>query len=381
MSDAEAMVSIVIPTRDRRDLLAGALESLRAQTHPDWEALVCDDGSTDGTRDLVDRLAAEDERIRFLSPAGAPGACARRNQGAGAARGAFVIFLDSDDLLAAHCLAQRVRALRANPGLGFGVFPCRVFRASPDDTPLLWNADTGESDIDRYLRKDIPWQTASVIWRRDILSQVGPWDEAALSGQDWEFHLRALIRGVPYSRFSGYDCYWRMPEPERESIGNRAHDPEHHRHRAVMVERVFHWLVEAGQLTQRRRDLLVGQFFFVATSLTAKGARRDAMRVWTRCRRLGLIGPRRHAEGLAYLRFWHRKGFRTWMRARFERAWPAEAIVVRSKTQWNTPLPGPPGTPSASTGLAAGGRMGNTIGPAPEATPPAPVPAGSTAAG
>ena len=49
--------------------------------------------------------------------------------------------------------------------LGFGVFPCRVFKQSPDDTPLLWNADTSEPDIDRYLRKDIPWQTASTSRR------------------------------------------------------------------------------------------------------------------------------------------------------------------------------------------------------------------------
>jgi hypothetical protein len=324
----------------------------------------------------VIELSRVDDRIRLLAPAGAAGACARRNQGVAAARGEFVIFLDSDDLLAPHCLAQRVAAMREHPGLAFGVFPCRVFHREPEDTPMLWNADTGESDIDRYLRKDVPWQTASVVWRRDALQHLGPWDEAALSGQDWEFHLRALIRRFAYQRFGTHDTYWRMPESTRESIGNRAHTPEHQQHRAVMVERVVALLEESGQLTQIRRVLSAGQFFLIATTLAAKGEKRDAMSVWTRCRRRGLITIGQYLEGLLFLRFWHRKGLRTRLRARFERTWPPGSLLERSKTQWTTPIrpddrSAQVNTTGTTTGvdipgstqedLAANGRMGKTV--------------------
>src|SRR5439155_2030799 len=111
----------------------------------------------------------------------------------------------SDDLLAEHCLSQRVPIMNAHRGLDFAIFPCRVFKKVPGDTDRLWNADKPENDIDRYLRKDIPWQTASAIWRRSGLSSVGPWDEEAPSWQDWEFYLRALIKGARYERFGVHD--------------------------------------------------------------------------------------------------------------------------------------------------------------------------------
>ena len=91
------LVSVVIPTYNRRLYLADALASVRAQTWPGWECVVADDGSSDGTRELVESLAASDGRIRFLPFGRRTGPGAARNRGVAAATGSVVAFLDSDD--------------------------------------------------------------------------------------------------------------------------------------------------------------------------------------------------------------------------------------------------------------------------------------------
>jgi glycosyltransferase involved in cell wall biosynthesis len=96
ISQASAcLVSVVIPTRNRRDLLLRAIESVRHQTHPRWEIVVVDDRSTDGTAEAV--LALADARIRLIVNRERCGAGFSRNYGAALSHGDYVAFLDSDD--------------------------------------------------------------------------------------------------------------------------------------------------------------------------------------------------------------------------------------------------------------------------------------------
>lgn len=92
------LVSVVMPARNAARTIESAIASVRAQTDPRWELIVVDDGSTDGTATLVERLAAEDPRIRLLRNAVAAGPGPARNRAIGDARGRWLAFLDSDDL-------------------------------------------------------------------------------------------------------------------------------------------------------------------------------------------------------------------------------------------------------------------------------------------
>ncbi len=149
--DARPLISIVIPTRDRAALLGETLDSIRAQTYDNWEAIVVDDHSTDATGEEMREASARDSRMRFISLNEKTGAPAARNLGAEQARGEFVIYLDSDELLAPWCLGDRVEVVRAHPELDFAVFPCQLFRERAGDTQLLWNRKTDENDLDRFL--------------------------------------------------------------------------------------------------------------------------------------------------------------------------------------------------------------------------------------
>lgn len=104
------LVSVVMPVFNRMDLTLGALDSLRRQTHPQWELIVVDDGSTQDMRLLVDAVEALGERGRYVRQANAgPGSA--RNRGWELARGEYVAFLDSDDLFMPQKLSVQLRAM------------------------------------------------------------------------------------------------------------------------------------------------------------------------------------------------------------------------------------------------------------------------------
>ena len=117
--------SVIIPFRDAQSTLPEALASLAAQTDPDWEALLVDDSSRDGSVALVRAAAEADPRLRLIhDPAqSAPrGVAATRNIGIAAARGAYVALLDADDRWLPEKLAAQRRAFEAGADIVFSAY-------------------------------------------------------------------------------------------------------------------------------------------------------------------------------------------------------------------------------------------------------------------
>ena len=104
------LVSIIIPCFNAEACLQETLDSALAQTHPEVEIIVVDDGSTDGTRALV---AAYGDRLRVIHGPN-QGAASARNTGTALARGEFLLYLDADDLLEPEAIASRLAALAAS---------------------------------------------------------------------------------------------------------------------------------------------------------------------------------------------------------------------------------------------------------------------------
>lgn len=91
-------VSVITPVFDAAEFLAQTLRSVQSQTLSDWEHILVDDGSTDGSLELIQRAADADSRVRFLRTRGRIGPGRARNQGLECARGKYAAFLDADDL-------------------------------------------------------------------------------------------------------------------------------------------------------------------------------------------------------------------------------------------------------------------------------------------
>lgn len=252
----------------------------------------------------------KDPRIRFINGERGPkgGVCTCRNIGIDEARASLIVFLDSDDLLTPECLEQRVAAMEANASLDFAVFPCERFLKTPGDMEEPFAIDTLEGDLDRYLRWDVPWQTAGPVWRRDALKRLGGWDPALPSATDLDLGIRAIASGCNYLRFDNRDCFWRA-DPEVESITTHLFSDETHLNALpATFEKWRRLLDDAGLLTFRRKRLLAGLHFLVAEHWLRHGNVARAIEVWSSAYRSQLVWRGIRIEGNFVLRL------RTWIR-------------------------------------------------------------------
>lgn len=94
----DELISVIVPAFNAAPYLEACIQSIQKQTFPNWELILVDDGSTDGTSELCDRLEAEDKRIRVIHKANA-GVSAARNDGIDRAKGEYIAFVDADDLV------------------------------------------------------------------------------------------------------------------------------------------------------------------------------------------------------------------------------------------------------------------------------------------
>jgi glycosyltransferase involved in cell wall biosynthesis len=343
-------VSVIIPTRNRADLLVQTLASVRAQSYENFEAIVIDDHSSDDTPARLADLARLDPRIiplRNTTPR--RGANVGRNMGIARAQGQFIVFLDSDDLLAPDCLKHRVETLLKHPELDFAVWNTRCFREQPNDTPYLWNVlRSDEPDLNRFLILDGPWQTTSVMWTRRAIERLGRWDEDLLSLQDWDWHVRALLAGLRYEKFDAIDNYYRLPF-ERHSITDAQTNPAHYRSHAKIAGKIVRMAQASGRLDAVGRLRLMAVCRFFAERCAKHRLYNDACRLWRVCHRSGLIDLRHYVEGLIFLRIWNTHRPRTFVLRHFVRRWPFDQNVMFRNTLYQTPLPD-----AASAAAAAG---------------------------
>ena len=117
------LISIIIPSYNRANLISDTLDSLINQIYQNWECIIVDDGSTDDTLIVVESYCMKDIRFKLLNrerePKGAP-TC--RNIGLANANGEFLIFLDSDDILFSHALKERTMFILKHSELDFCCF-------------------------------------------------------------------------------------------------------------------------------------------------------------------------------------------------------------------------------------------------------------------
>jgi glycosyltransferase involved in cell wall biosynthesis len=186
-------VSVVIPTRNRRWLLSEAIATVIEQTFLDWELIVVDDGSTDDTQNFLRTLHGPRIRsIRRESQGGRSMAC---NEGLADAVGEFIMFLDDDDLLRPHTLANLVSALRSHPDALAAVGACRLFREDGDSTKVYHPATAHARTIWREFLFGWWSNSGRNLYRTASIKEIGGFDPALPRAQDRKLWLEAAWRG------------------------------------------------------------------------------------------------------------------------------------------------------------------------------------------
>jgi glycosyltransferase involved in cell wall biosynthesis len=187
------IVSVIIPTHNRAWVLAEAVDSVLAQTFPDYELIVVDDGSTDATADL---LAGYGARLRVEVQAH-QGVSAARNRGIARANGELLAFLDSDDLWLPHKLRRQVDFMASRPAAlicqtgevwirrGVRVNPARRHRKP---SGMIFDASLALCLV----------SPSAVMARRALFEEAGTFDESLPACEDYDLWLRVSARFPVY---------------------------------------------------------------------------------------------------------------------------------------------------------------------------------------
>jgi hypothetical protein len=176
----------VIPVRNRPSLIAAAIASVQAQTLPLDEIIVVDDGSTDDTPEVVERLSKIDSRITLVRIPKSGGAASARNLGIKAARSRWICFLDSDDSWMAEKHEWQSKKLAEVPEAiaSFTGVRCRWPNRELDMLAPVGITLTDLRQLN-YLNT-----TTTAMVRRDVLEKIGSFDPQLPSCQDWDLWIK-----------------------------------------------------------------------------------------------------------------------------------------------------------------------------------------------
>ena len=221
------LVSTVIPVRNRPMLLKEAVESVLAQTHQVIEVIIVDDGSTDDTPAMGDALSSLYPNIvkpLIRNPPLGPGPA--REAGRLAARGEFIQYLDSDDLLRPTKFELQVKALRDQPecGIAYG-YICVHKQGMPPSTQAFKASGETRSTLFPWILSDRWWNTDAPLWRRSLCDTMGPWCDLRWS-QDWEYDGRAGSLGTQLAHVKEFVCDERHHAANRNTIPANWMEPE-----------------------------------------------------------------------------------------------------------------------------------------------------------
>ncbi len=183
----DVLVTVVIPVFNRASKIEVALRSIQTQSCPDWEAIVVDDGSEDGTDNVVVGLLKEDDRIELKRHNRNLGAQAARNTGIRCARGTWIAFLDSDDQWLQDSLSLRLDAARKHQ---IEVVHSAAYRILEDGDTVLHEIPPLEGWVYPALLQTPGPMFQGLLVTRSALERIGGLDERILALQEWDTAIR-----------------------------------------------------------------------------------------------------------------------------------------------------------------------------------------------
>lgn len=225
------MVSVVIPTHNRADLLPRAINSALNQTIDDIEIIVVSDGSTDGTDSLMDKCAC-DSRVKYIKYTPARGGNYARNTGIKVAKGEFVAFLDDDDEWLPTKLEKQLVVMESDKSIGLVYTGTHTIYV---DCHIEYNSIPSlQGDMSRRILYDnFAGSTTTVMIRKAILEKTGLFDEKLLALQDYDLWIRicqcakvgvvseALVNYYNYNSTNQISANYKKYEDAYDSINRK----------------------------------------------------------------------------------------------------------------------------------------------------------------
>lgn len=187
--------SVVIPAYNAEDTLAETLDAVLAQRFADWECVVVDDGSVDGTAAIAASYADRDPRIRTVSQSNL-GSAGAYNTGVSETRGDFVVMCSADDILLPDHLAEMSDFIEAEPG--YDIYSTNGYFWRPDGSRHLHHPSGTRDEVVSLTLADVIrvcFFSVGATYRRRLFDEVGGY-RLGVFGEDYDFWLRAMAQGA-----------------------------------------------------------------------------------------------------------------------------------------------------------------------------------------
>lgn len=247
-------VSVLLPAFNALATLPRAVKSIRQQTFADWELLVVDDGSTDGTGEWLQAQAAQEPRLKVIAqPHG--GIVAALNRGLAAARGEFIARMDADDESLPERLTEQVKLLDAQPDIGVvsSLVEFAGDRAASQGYALhvdwLNSVVTPEQiSLNRFVES--PFAHPSVMFRRELVARHGGYRDGDFP-EDYELWLRWLEAGVRMGKVPRSLLRWHDPPARLSRTDARYNVESFYRLKADYLARWLHTNLVAADVRRR----------------------------------------------------------------------------------------------------------------------------------
>jgi len=260
------LISVVIPTYNRADLLRETVESVLAQTYAPVEVIVVDDGSTDGTAALMQGYT---DRVVYIRQENRGGTAAR-NTGTRAAKGTYLNWLDHDDLMLPTKLERQVEVLETRPEVG--LVHCGYYRIDKDGNVLDRITGLPEGDVRRRLVCGcFIWSGAPLV-RRECIERMGLFDESVWSS-DADMWLRIALAGYRFGCVQDpLGKYRILPDSTMADVARTE------RLDFATLDRIFADPALPRDVAAMRTDAYFNQRFWLATRYYTIGEWADAER-------------------------------------------------------------------------------------------------------
>jgi glycosyltransferase involved in cell wall biosynthesis len=204
MSVGDPLVSVVIPTHNRMHYLPDTVKSVCEQSYVNWELIIVDDGSTDGTADYLCELKRRDKRISAVFHSRCANPSRLRNAGIARARGDYLTFLDSDDVWMPNKLTEQVSRVRHDPHCRWSYTDAMSIDDHGEeiavDLSRTWKQPSGWI-LDQLISADAAIALPTVLAERNLVLDVGGFDESVRLCEDYDlwfqFASRSPVLFVP----------------------------------------------------------------------------------------------------------------------------------------------------------------------------------------
>lgn len=212
MPPPQSVVSVIVPSYNKRPFIEETIDSVLRQTGIETEVIVVDDGSTDGTPQLLESYG---DRLRVKVLEGNSGAARARNMGAAMAKGTHFMFLDADDVLSGEELLVSMVAALEGWTDRFSACPWRRLRLEGG----RWTVYSPEKPLDPPGGDPVSawlgnWYIppCAILWPRELFKESGGWDEKLAATDDEELMIRMLLRGASIAHASRGEALYRFFE-------------------------------------------------------------------------------------------------------------------------------------------------------------------------